>query len=59
LKKGGWQWVGTFEQNEGLLEIEEKDLSSFDFRKNFDWKQSATAFTTCSYDIQMIICTPD
>merc|ERR1712113_1248685 len=44
-KWNGWNWNGTFEHEEGLLQCYESDLNNFKFRRNLDWKLNAIKFT--------------
>ena len=58
-KANGWNWKGTFEHNEGVLKIKESWLNDFEFRRNLEWKQDAMKFTCRTWNIHMVISTPD
>ena len=58
-KSNGWNWDGSFEHNEGVLEIKESALNDFEFRRNLEWKQDAVKFTCRTWNIHMVISTPD
>ncbi|ETO21505.1 hypothetical protein RFI_15698, partial [Reticulomyxa filosa] len=55
----GWIWRGTFEHEEGVVEIKDDNKSNFEFRRDFSWKERALKCTCRTWDIQMIISTPD
>ena len=58
-KNSGWNWKGTFEHEEGILECHERDLNNFEFRRNRDWKGKALSFTSRAWQCTMVISTPD
>jgi len=55
----GWIWNGTFDHEEGLLEIKEKDIPSFQFRKDLQWKEKSLKLTCRTWSIQIVMGTPD
>jgi len=55
----GWIWRGTFDHEEGILEIKASDMSNFEFRRNMSWKEQALKCSCRTWDIQMVISTPD
>eukprot|EP01084_Bolivina_argentea_P043480 80120_1 len=58
-KNGGWNWKGEFEHEEGLLECYESDLNNFKFRRYRGWKMNAIKFTCRTWQIHMVINSPD
>ena len=58
-KNGGWNWLGEFEHEEGLLECYESDLNNFQFRRYQDWKMNALKFTCRTWQCHMVITSPD
>lgn len=58
-KNAGWNWEGTFEHEEGILECYEQDLNNFEFRRNRKWKSDAVSYTGRAWKCNMVIGTPD
>jgi len=58
-KISGWKWIGTFDHTEGTLEINEDKLNDFTFRRNSNWQTDAIDLSVRTWDIYMIISSPD